>query len=262
MRRFKFNMLWICLALVLSLISFNRLNAHDLWINVEDYTPDLGTPLWITLGYGHYYLCPGTEFIEKQYRGKVFLIDPDGRRLKLKAIDSWGYESGALQKKGTYLIATTKKGMFFTKTTEGYKRGRSKKGLKNVISCTYSAKYAKAIVNVGGSGGNIFSKPVGHKLEIIPLKDPANLRQGDYLPIKVIYNNKPLKTEVFATYAGFSSDKSVFAYATRTDERGTAEIKIIRSGIWLVKVGHKVPYPEPDVCDQYSFSATLTFEVK
>jgi len=37
---------------------------------------------------------------------------------------------------------------------------------------------------------------------------------------------------------------------------------MLKSGVWLIKAGHTVPYPDPEECDQYSYSATLTFEVK
>jgi len=251
------------LTIVLITVVFTRYSlAHDMWINVEDYTPDVGTPVWISFGFGHYYLCPGTESILSRYKVEVYMIDPEGRKVSLNPINGWGYKSVALQKEGTYLIVAKRKPMFFTKTIEGYRIGKSKKELKNVIYCKYSAKYAKAIVNVGKAGGNSFSKPVGDLLEIIPLLDPAKIRAGDYFPIKVLFKNKPIKTWVFATYSGFSTDKNVFSYATKTDSRGICKIRIIRAGIWLIKVSHEIPYSNPDVCDKSSFSATLTFEVK
>ena len=116
-------------------------------------------------------------------------------------------------------------------------------------------------MNIGNGSGDVFSKTLGHKLEIIPLKDPSNLREGDYMPIKVIFEGKPLRAPVAATYAGFSTDKAI-AYATKTNKEGMAKIKIIKSGIWLVIVKHKVPYPDPAECDTISCSSALTFEVK
>ncbi len=236
--------------------------AHDMWINVEDYTTEIGSPVWISFGFGHYYLCPGTEPLLARYKVKVYMIGPDGNKVSLSAINGWGYSSITLQKEGTYVIVAERKPMFFTKTIEGYKIGKSKKEVKNVIYCKYSAKYAKAIVNVGKAGGKIFSKTFGNLLEIIPLLDPGKIKAGDYFPVKVLFKNRPIKTWVFATYSGFSTDKNVFAYATKTDSTGICKIKIIRSGIWLIKVSHEIPYSNPEVCDKCSFSATLTFEVK
>jgi len=121
--------------------------------------------------------------------------------------------------------------------------------------------FAKAVVDVEKGGGKNLTKPVGHTLEIVPLEDPADLREGDYMPVKVLYNNEPLKTELYATYVGFSTENA-WAYTTKTNKQGMGRIKMLKSGIWLIKAGHTVPYPDPEECDQYSYSATLTFEVK
>ena len=67
---------------------------------------------------------------------------------------------------------------------------------------------------------------------------------------------------MFATYAGFSTEKDTFAYATKTDKKGEARIKILQSGIWLVKVTHEIPYTNPEECDFQSYVGTLTFMVE
>ena len=81
------------------------------------------------------------------------------------------------------------------------------------------------------------------------------------MSVKVLYNNEPLRTELYATYIGFSAE-GAWAYTTKTNKDGIGRIKMLKSGIWLIKAGHTVPYPDSDECDQYSYSATLTFEVK
>lgn len=259
----KTAVLVLGMALILGVFCVQA-SAHDMWLNMRHYTFDAGKPAYLTIGYGHYFAGPGGEFMPQEYLDNLYMIGPDGRKLKLKPINEVEYQSEkSLTEAGTYLVVASKKGGFFTKTTEGYKRGRSKKGLKNVISCTYSEKYAKAIVNIGNGSGNVFSKTVGHKLEIVPLKDPSNLREGDYMPIKVTFEGKPLRwAPVVATYAGFSTEKNAFAYATKTNKEGMANVKIIKSGIWLLIVEHKVPYPDPEECDKISCSSALTFEVK
>ncbi len=237
--------------------------AHDMWLNMRHYTFEAGNPAYLTIGYGHYFAGPGGEFMPQEYLDELLMFDPDGRNMKIKADNEVEYQSEEpLQKTGTYLVVAKKKGGFFTKTTEGWQRGHSKKGLRNVIRCSYSEKYAKAIVNIGNGRGNVFSKTLGHKLEIVPLQDPSELREGDYMPVKVLFEGKPLQAPVYATYAGFSTEKNAFAYATKTNKEGVAKVKILKSGVWLVIVKHEVPYPDPAECDKISCSAALTFEVK
>lgn len=246
----------------LILFAFSKALAHDMWINLSSYRLKPSDSISLTVGYGHRYLIPGGEFMKRDDVEKIYAIGPDGKKIPLSFINEIESRSEPILKNGTYLVVCTKKGGFFTKTVQGYKRS-PKKGLKGVIYCKYSVKNAKAIFCVGSPKGDVFKKRIGLELEIIPLKDPSLLKAGDYLPIKVLFRGKPLSKEyVFATYAGFSSEKNVFAYATKTDSQGIAKVKILRSGIWLVVVRHSVPYPDPKKCDKISCQSALTFEVK
>ena len=85
--------------------------------------------------------------------------------------------------------------------------------------------------------------------------------QGGYMPVQVLFKGKPFSGNLFATYAGFSTEKSTFAYATRTDKKGRAKIRILTPGVWMIKAGHEQAYPDDKICDVESYIATLTFEV-
>ena len=253
--------LGLSLALIAGVFSIPA-GAHFMWINAVDYTPSTERPVKLTIGWGHAFASPvGSVLYKQKGLDKIYMPDPNGRKMKIEPVNEIDFKvERPLKKEGAYLVVAKRKEGFRTKTTEGYKR-QSKKGLKNVIQCSYSGGYAKAIVDVGKGGGEIFSRPVGHTLEIVPLKDPARLKEGDYLPVKVLYNSKPLRAELYATYVGFSTE-GAWAYTVKTGKEGVGRIKILKSGIWLIKTGHKAPYPDPKECDQDSYSATLTFEVK
>lgn len=263
MRKFAKRLGFLAISMTLILgAACHQAIAHDLWLEVRDYTPEVDDDITFTLGYGHY--LPAREFMDKKDLEEIYMIDQKGNKVDIKSYSDVEFKvDKPLKKKGTYLIAAKKKGGFFTKTTEGYKRGQTKKGLKNVIKCTYSVKCSKAIVNVGKAGGKIFSEILGHDLEILPLSDPGALAQGDYLPIKVIFKGKPLASNhVFATYVGFSTEKNTFAYATKTSKEGIAKIKMLKSGVWLITTYHIYAYPNPKECDQYKLTSSLTFEIR
>lgn len=257
----QLGVLGLCLTLILGATCY-QVSAHDLWLEVRDYTADAGEDITLTLGYGHY--LPAREFMSNVDLEEIYILDNKGNRIGLGSYSDVEFKGEKpLKEEGTYLVVAEKKGSFFTKTTKGYKRGQSKKGLKNVIECSYSKKYTKAIVNVGKGGGNTFSKVLGHDLEIIPLENPGNLAEGDYFSVKVTFKGEPLQySHVFATYSGFSTEKNTFAYATKTNTDGIAKIKMLRSGVWLVATYYKDAYPDTKECDYYQFTSTLTFEVR
>jgi len=253
--------LWsLFLVLVLGVNVFSA-GAHDFWIEVNDYTPKVGEDIALTLGYGHY--LPSREFMPKDSLEEIYLLDENAKKTGFKQYSEVELkEEKPLNRDVTCLIVAKKKGGFFTKTTEGYQRGKTKKGLKNVLKCSYSEKFSKAVVNVGKGGGNIFSRVLGQEIELVPLENPGDLREGDYLNVKVLFKGKPMEHQmVYGTYMGFSTEKNVFAYTTSTDQQGIARIKMLKSGVWFLATKIKEAYPDPEVCDQYSLSATMTFEV-
>ncbi|CAK8724229.1 DUF4198 domain-containing protein [Candidatus Electrothrix laxa] len=234
--------------------------AHYPWINADDYSPHTGETPKLTVGWGHRY--PLGSFLRMENVENMSLRNPTGLEIPLQIIDAAEFKPGeALEKAGMYTVAALRKSGFYTKTTEGGKR-QSKEGLKNVIKCSRSHMASKALLAVGDAAINMDINPVGHPLEIIPRVNPAALRAGDDLPVQVLLKGKPYSGRIFATYMGFSTEKDVFAYTAKTDRQGIGKIHLLQSGIWLIKAEYEEPYPDQNVCDVESFSATLTLEVK
>lgn len=51
-------------------------------------------------------------------------------------------------------------------------------------------------------------------------------------------------------------------YTCRTDRDGQGAVRMLQPGVWVIKANHKAPYPNPEEADEYSLTATLTFEVR
>lgn len=243
--------------------------SHTLWINATDYFPELhpkyGGQTIIYFGWGHHYPVDG--FLSQESLQDFYLIGPKGDKTELKP-NSTGFLETKInfQQSGMYIVSAVKKPGFYTMYVENgeihHKIG-PKTGLKGVILSLYYEQYAKCLINVGKIEDDSFQRPIGHKLEIIPLKNPYKLSYGEFLPIKVLFEGKPLSyCKVYATYMGFSTGDD-FAYATSTDGEGIANIRIIHWGPWLIKASVNFPAPDElkDKCNEMHYTATLTFEV-
>lgn len=252
------------IILVVFILSFIALtpglaSAHFPWINVEDFSPDQGSNLSMTIGYGHAY--PFAGFLSKDKVESLLLRGPVEKTPDIHFTSDFEIKSSeSLSAPGVYVVTASKNPGFYTKTIEGGKQ-TSRKGLKNVIKCSYSHNFMKAIVNVGDGPGRV-DAPCGHVIEIIPMKNPKVLHAGDTLPVKVLYKGKPWAGEIFATYAGFSTEKDAWSQKVKTDRDGTAKIHLKHGGYWLLKVAHDEKYPDPSECDNESYIASLTFELK
>jgi uncharacterized GH25 family protein len=248
----------ICLGLIVFFSA--QAQAHFPWITPDNYTPETGDTAHVTVGWGHRF--PLGKFLGKDDLESISMVGPDGRKLPLTAVSPLEFEAEeAVDSPGTYLVEAKRKTGFYTKTTEGGKR-QSKEGLNNVIKCYRSHMSMKSILTVEGEQDVSAGNATGHPLEILLLKNPADLKAGGYLPVRLLLHGQPYKGKIFATYMGFSTEKDVYAYTSGTDYQGMGKIWILKPGIWLLKAEHKQPYPDQDVCDVESFIATLTLEVK
>ena len=238
---FKFSLI-ICLVLGFFFIYSNMASAHDLWLNINNhYQKGIGkTEAKIVFGHNFPYydiLLSKDDLTEFSY------LTPDGEKREITKTwedikgESYGQPAGArvgtvrLDRKGTYVVAASRK----------------RKGDREHVP---SEKYAKSIITVAKGTENI-SESFGHRIEIIPLKNPQEIKPGDSLPVKILFEGKPLSTYLYATYAGYHSEDEPFPVLSKSNEQGESLIKISRPGIWMVVGNHKV-----------DFSASLTFEIK
>jgi len=232
--------------------------GHMLWINVNNYQPDVGESVHIEISWGHKF--PKDEIVKPERLARVYAVDPKGQSAPLNEISA-GHCELTVKQPGAYLVFAEIKPGVYTKTTDGYKR-QNKKGLDNALHCVSYDMRAKAVINVGGQDQGL-SRETGDLLEIVPLANPAGLKEGDTLPVKVLFRGAPLFRDfLHATYAGFSNEGETFAFSTMINQEGKANIRLLKGGSWLVKIPHKRPYPDQEECDENFFCSTLTFGVK
>ncbi len=243
--------------------------AHSLWVNMTDHAPGFsqkfgaGTKAYI--GYGHRY--PVDDFLPSSNLAEYTLIGPGGTKKDIAPANASGFLASEIRVKepGHYVIAVATRPGFYTMYRDAgaihHKLG-PKTGLKDVVLSVYYEQYAKSLVTTGPAEGRAFEKPVGHRLEIIPLEDPTKLKGdgGHTIPLKVLFNGEPASfCRVYATYSGFATNDD-FAYATTADGQGVVRIRLNHWGPWLIKANVKMPATDEmkDKCNELNYTATLT----
>ena len=262
---------WLIIFVMLLLGFCHQVSAHTLWINLTDYSPrwhqDYGAATKLYMGWGHHY--PAADFLRPEALNGLSMVGPEGDKKELTP-GPGGLLATRVEFEGPggYILCAVKKPGYYTMYEKGRKVHHKlgpKEGLEGVILSLYFEQYAKALINVGKVKGNPFEKPVGHRLEIVPLANPYSLKGdgGHLLPVKVLFDGKPAKyVRVYATYMGFST-RDDFAFATFTDGEGVARIRLLHWGPWLIKAVKKSTASGDmrEKCDEISLIATLTFEV-
>ena len=128
------------------------------------------------------------------------------------------------------------------------------------------AKYAKTLLRVGGGGGAaaLYARPLGHRLEIVPEADPYSLGRGAALPVRLLFDGRPLanaRLVVGSTDAATATQSNM--PGVRTDKDGRAQLRTVRpGGPHYVHALHMIPSAGRADVEWESFWATLTFEAR
>jgi uncharacterized GH25 family protein/ketosteroid isomerase-like protein len=131
------------------------------------------------------------------------------------------------------------------------------------------AKYAKTLVQVGARGSRAFARTAGHPLEFIPTNDPARLRVGDTLTVRLLYGGRaaggvrahagavdwPLADE------GSGAPTPGDDVHLTSDASGALRVPITRPGLWNVRTIHVVQAAPSSGADWDTHWATLVFQV-
>ena len=258
---------FLTLALIFTLALNSTAFAHELTIK-----PKAGTTLEkdkaveLTVQSAHKFIVP--EEVEVLSRVKAGIIEngkliesaltPDEENLCINfTVTPKNYD-------GSIMLVAIKDGETWSITNEGGKTGSrtelEKQGLK-VLSANKYDKYAKAIFNTSHDDKN-YSQVLGHPLEIIPVTNPADLKVGDYMNVKILLNGQPYTGAVWASYDGFAPEhENTYAYYTEA-ENGEAFIKITSAGWWGIRAAQgNLPGVEGDY-DHLNLRAFLLFDVK
>ncbi len=212
--------------------------AHDAWIEKKDGQ-------FIVL-YGH---GDKTETYEAAKVKEIRAYGIDGRTVQV-AISKKGYPVIIKPKGKVAFISLFFDNGFWSKTPDGYKN-KPKKEVPDAVESSHSIKYSKAILKWSDK----LAKPLGVKMEIVPIRNPLSLKAGDTLPLKVFLDGKPVEG-ASVNVGGYHKED------LKTDKNGMAEVKIEKSGFQIITAGIKIPLKDNPNADVLSLSANITFEVK
>ena len=227
----------ILLGLALTLFAASALYAHDTWVAKE------ADGLVVMWGHGK------SEPYKPEYVKGAKAYSASGAEIPVtvKPQDTRALLAPA---QAPALVMVVFNSGAWVKTPEGYKNV-SKREAQNVLQSMKGETHSKNLWQ--WSDG--FSKPLGGKMELVPLKNPLALKVGDTLPFQVLYDGKPFAG---ATVRAEGVEKD----ALKTDPNGRAEIAIKKSGLNVVKATRKTDTPHDPDADVLNETANIAFEVK
>lgn len=262
------------LGLLLSAVSAG---AHDLWIEPSNFRPAQGEQVAIRVRVGEHF--KGDPVPRNKARIERFAAVVPGdkttgdRELDLPVNGEEGAEPAgriALPIPGTWVLvydtnhaSVELEADKFEKylREEGLEaisalraqRGQSKARVREIYS-----RCAKSLVLVGKeTDGLAHQRVLGLPLELVPEASPAALPAGGELPVRLLYQGKPLAG---ALVVATRKDQPAEKVSARTGKDGRVRLRLEPRGVWLIKAVHMIPAPQGSEADWESFWASLTFQ--
>jgi uncharacterized GH25 family protein len=191
-----------------------------------------------------------------------------------KTLSTLKYTAGG---PGTYVIAVSTKPKILTMSPEDFidylkhdgvidtlKVFEKENKLKQVRE-RYS-KHVRTIVQVGDKKTDDYAKPLGYPVEILLDQNPYDLKFGNHVSFRVLYQGKPLANQVVrASYEGFhghdDSGGHINAHELRTDKDGRASFLLSNKALWYISLIYMQKINDTEA-DYESNWATATFQIR
>ena len=235
----------ILFAVLLLLPATQFVLAHDTWIEKRN------GQLLVLRGHGG-----AVEAYDPALVKEPKATDVKGQVVEIEIVKN--KENATLSPKGNpAIVAALYDSGYWLKTTDGWKKAtkREGKGKYDIVESLKSKQWCKNLL----ASSDESLKPVGQRFEVVPQKDPMTVRVGDKLPIKVIFDGKPVEGAIITTGGGHASDTKD---PLKTDKDGMANVTVEKAGFQMLKASHKVPIKDDPDADILSVAATLTYETK
>lgn len=262
------------LAAVFALLSLSVF-AHDLFLKLDSYFVAVNEKVSIKVLNGSFQTSEGAVTYSRLR--DLSLVNPSGTRVALKDTDMTKDEKTAYlnlqpSEAGTYVVGLSTRTRNIDLKAKEFNEylvedgipdtlaeRKRKKQMEKDARERYS-KHVKTIFQVGAGRTENYKIALGYPVEIIPQKNPYNLKAGDTFEFLCLKNGKPLKNQY--VMSGYETNgQMIGGENARTDKKGIARFRLGAAGKWYVRFIQMSPLKEPPM-DYESNWATLTFEIK
>jgi len=241
--------------------------AHDFWIEPSTFRPAVGATLGVGLVVGQGFRGEALPRNPAMIARFVLVTDAGETPIGGRAADEPA-GSVRIDQPGLALIGYRSLDSQVSLEAAKFEAYLKDEGLESVIAARAArgdsqkpsrelfSRSAKSLVQAGGSGGTGYDRVLGLTLEIVPEKNPYAMKAGDELPVRLLYEGKPLSG---ALVVALNYDAPESRLAQRSDANGRVSFRLPKEGGWLVKAVQMVPVTGNPNADWQSIWASLTF---
>ena len=277
--------IFICLLVVI------LFSSHDMFLKLKQYFLEPNTDTVIELFNGTF---DRSDNVITRDRMLDVSIVANGKRINIDTThwfekEKTTYLNFTTGSPGTYLTGVSTKARSLGMSAESFNdylehdgvldmlESRKQKGTLGDSATERYSKHVKTIFQVGNKLTDDYKTELGYPIEFILLENPYDLHPGHSLPVKLLFDQKPLANQL--VYVGSEANAHTHTHdgethshdgqndhthedllQLRTDEKGLLNVPISTEGIWYLKTIHLVEVEEEGLTHESNW-ATVTFGV-
>jgi hypothetical protein len=257
-------LLGICTALLIT----DTALGHDFWIEPDNLLPEPGAAVDIRLREGVDFKGNTLPYIPEWFND-FSLVNATGRS-PVESIIGDDPAATLVVGDGATLLGYRSNRNFVTldaKKFNGYledegiefiREQRIASGEDDQPAPEYFVRCAKALLQSGPAGGDIYRTELGYILELIAENNPYQLNPGDELAFRLVYRGEPAANLLVQAFTRANPES---LQRIRTDANGRATIRLTEAGVWMVKAVNIQPIIGDPKAKWQSYWASYVFEL-
>jgi uncharacterized GH25 family protein len=216
--------------------------AHDFWIEPDNFMPETGDTVTVSLREGEKFKGNTLPYIEEWFadfsrtdgdgRNPVMSLTGDDPAARLEDIEGQtllGYRS---TRNFVELEAAKFNKYLEDEGIEFLREQRIARGEDDAPAPEFFVRCAKTLLQGANDGAAVYDTVLGYTLELVPLSDPYKTNVGDKLTFRLLFRGKPAENLQLQAFTKEIPDK---VEKIRTDKDGIATVNLDRAGKWMIK---------------------------
>jgi uncharacterized GH25 family protein len=170
---------------------------------------------------------------------------------------------------GTCMLAFHSNNSFIELEAEKFNAYLQEDGLKNAMEYRalnnetdsmgreYYQRCTKSIFQVGSKYNNTFRQETSLPLDIIPLQHPYQLKNGDSLQVKILFQKEPVSGQAIKIWHRINNQ--TVSAEMMTNENGHIILPVKTKGIWMVSTVKMIRLENDEKARWQSYWGSLTW---
>ena len=251
------------------------LAAHDLFLKLTDYFVRPESAVTVTALNGTF--TTSENAIARARVADLSLAGPAGRQrvdtARLGAAGSRTVIRARTGPAGTYVLGLSLRPSEITLKGTQFNDYLKEEGLLPTLAARRAAgeldrtateryaKHVKVLFQAGTAQSESYHTVFGYPVEIVPLRNPYELKAGDTLALRLLKDGAPAAGIAALAGGRTAAGAAIRDAALQADQDGVVRVVLRARGTWYVKFISMTRVSEPKL-DYISQWATLTFAVR